>query len=48
MFLLTGTKLNMEYALHTWHGNRKHYDYDSMRCKPGKNCGGYTQVQYLV
>ena len=43
--MMTGTDLNLAYAVHTWYDNRKNYDYDSMQCTAGKHCAGYTQVQ---
>jgi pathogenesis-related protein 1 len=37
-------KVSPEKVVNSWASEKKDFDYDSNRCKPGKKCGHYTQI----
>ena len=37
----------LDHAVKAWDAEKTDYDYNTMKCKPGKVCGHYTQVYFI-
>jgi len=44
LYAVSGARTDPVSATQEWYNEKKFYDYDTSSCKPGQQCGHYTQV----
>jgi len=44
LYMVSGASLNLTTAIQAWYDEKADYDYTTLGCADGKQCGHYTQV----
>jgi len=44
IYAKNGAKINLVGSIQEWYDQKTNYDYNTMRCAPGKSCRHYTQL----
>jgi len=44
LYLVSNRAINLTSAVQMWYDEKPDYDYDTLQCADGEQCGHYTQV----
>ena len=48
LYMVMGAAMNLTDAVQAWYDEKHDFDYDTLKCAPGKPCGHYTQVRCIT